>query len=216
MKEKTKKTLENFFSKYPLKKYKKGDILFQPGEEFNGVIFVKSGYLRVYSMSRDGKETSIQLFKPLFYLSIISSITDLKNRHFIEAISPVEVWVAPKNEFLEFIRLNTELTHEIMGSFLRKFLELTSQMVQIIAGDAYTKVAGLICSMADEFGVNKGKKTTIKFKITHKLIASLTGLTRETVTLQMLKLEKDGLIDNDKREIVVQDMEKLKKMLGYE
>ncbi|HBP50822.1 TPA: hypothetical protein DD455_00625 [Candidatus Shapirobacteria bacterium] len=47
-------------------------------------------------------------------------------------------------------------------------------------------------------------------------MASLTGLTRETVTLQMLKLEKDGLIDNFRRQIVVMDMKVLKKALGYE
>jgi len=70
--------------------------------------------------------------------------------------------------------------------------------------------------MADEFGEDRGKKRAVKFKITHKQIGSLTGLTRETVTLQMLKLEKAGLIDNDKREIVVEDMNKLRKMLGYE
>jgi len=216
MKEKTKKELVEFFNKFPLKKYKKGDLIFSPGDDFGGVMFVKSGYLRVYSMSSDGKEATILLFKPLFYLSLISAVTEMKNKHFIEAIAPVEVWIAPKNEFLEFIKSKPGLTNEVLSGFLRKFLELTSQMVQIIAGDAYSKVIGLIHSLADEFGIEKGKSVVIKFKITHKLIASMTGLTRETVTLQMLKLEKDGLIDNDKREIVVKDMKKLAKMLGYE
>ena len=73
----------------------------------------------------------------------------------------------------------------------------------------------LIFSLSDEFGVKKGNKVVIKFKITHKLIASITGLTRETVTLQMLKLEKEGLIDNNKREIVILNMKKITKMLGY-
>jgi CRP-like cAMP-binding protein len=99
---------------------------------------------------------------------------------------------------------------------MEKFLDLTSYISHLVSGDAYTKVAGLIYSMADEYGISKNKTVTIKFKITHKLIATLTGLTRETVTLQMLKLEKDGLIDNDRRQIVVQDMKVLKKTLGYE
>jgi CRP/FNR family transcriptional regulator len=210
------KYLTQFFLKYPLKKYKKGEVLFRPGDNFGGIYFVKKGFFRIYMVSKEGKETSIQMFKPLFYFSLISAITGIENRHFMEAMTPVEVWKAPKDEFMKMIKDSPEIRVEVMGSFLKKFVDFTSQMIQTIAGDAYTKIAGLIYAMADEFGEDKGKKRVVKFKITHKQIGSLTGLTRETVTLQMLKLEKAGMIDNDKREIVVEDMSKLRKMLGYE
>lgn len=216
MNEDTIKSLISFFSKYPLKKYKKGEVLFKPGDDFGSIFFVKKGFFRIYLLSKEGKETSIQMFKPLFYFSLISAITGINNRHFIEAMTPVEVWKAPKDEFMKMIVENPKIRIEVMDSFLRKFVEFTTQVTQTIAGDAYTKIAGLIYSMAVEFGEDRGKKRVIKFKITHKQIGSLTGLTRETATLQMLKLEKAGLIDNDRREIVVEDMNKLRKMLGYE
>jgi CRP-like cAMP-binding protein len=216
MKEETKKRLMDFFSKYPLKKYKKGQVLYEPGDDFGGVMFVKSGYLRVYDISKDGKESSIQLFRPLFYLSLISARTKIKNRHFIEAITPVEVWMAPNKDYIDLMAKNPDFYDEVANGFLEKFVEMTTYMSQLISGDAYSKVASLIHSLAEEFGSVKNKKITIKFKITHKMIASLTGLTRETVTLQMLKLEKDGLIDNYRRQIVVENMKALKKTLGYE
>ncbi len=216
MKEETKKKLSKFFANYPLKKFKKGQVLYEPNEGFGGVSFVKNGYLRVYDMGKEGKETTIQLFKPLFYFSIIGAMTGVKNRHYIEALTPVEIWTAPKKDFMELMQNDKKLNDDITNAFLIKFIDMTSYISQLISGDAYAKVATLIQSLAEEFGIVKGKFVTIKFKITHKLIASLTGLTRETVTLQMLKLEKDGFIDNERRQIVVQDMKKLKKMLGYE
>lgn len=216
MKEEIKKKLVEFFGKYPLKKYKKGQVVLEPNGSFGGIYFVKSGYLRVYDVNKEGKESGIQLFKPLYYLSLISSRTGTKNRHCIEAMTPVEAWLAPKEEYEKFMEKNQGLEKEVDNAFLEKFLDMTSYMAQLISGDAYSKVASLIYSLAGEFGVVKGKTITVKFKITHKLIATLTGLTRETVTLQMLKLEKDGLIDNKRRQIVVQDMKVLKKALGYE
>ena len=215
MNEETKKSLLNFFSKYPVKKYKKGEIILHPGEDFGGISFVKSGSIRVYSLSKDGRETSIQLFKPMFYLSLIAQMTHTKNQYFMEAISHVDVMTAPKADFLKYLENNPTVKNEVMVAFLKKFLDLTTNMLQIIASDAQSKVLGLIYSLADEFGVKKGEKVVIKFKITHKLIASLTGLTRETVTLQMLKLQKMGLIGNEKREIVVLNMKKIVKGLGY-
>lgn len=216
MKEETKKKLMEFFSKFPLKKYKKGQIIFEPNDDFGGVYFVKSGYLRVYDVNKDGKESGIQLFRPLYFLSLIGIKTGLKNRHYIEALTPVEAWMVSKDDFEKHIQSNPQLYAEVCNALMEKFLDLTSYISHLVSGDAYTKVAGLIYSLALEYGVSKNKQVTVKFKITHKLIATLTGLTRETVTLQMLKLEKDSLIDNDRRQIVVMDMKVLKKALGYE
>jgi CRP/FNR family transcriptional regulator len=216
MKEETKKNLVDFFSKYPLKKYKKGQIVVESNENFKGVYFVKSGYLRVYDVRAEEKESGIQLFNPWFYLSLISAKTGLKSRHFIETMSPVEAWMAPVEEFKKFLKDNPKLDEEINKQVMENFLDLTTFVSQLISGNAYLKVAGLIYSLAREYGVAKGKEVSIKVKITHKQIATLTGLTRETVTLQMLKLEKNKVIDNDKRQIVVMDIKELKKLLEVE
>lgn len=216
MKEESKKQLIEFFSKYPLKKYKKGQIVGESNENFKGVYFVKSGYLRVYDIRAGEKESGIQLSNPWFYLSLIGAKTGLKNRHFIETMSPVEAWMAPTEDFKNFLKNNPKLDEEINRLLMENFLDLTTFISQLISGNAYLKVAGLIYSLSREYGVTKGKEVSIKVKITHKQIAALTGLTRETVTLQMLKLEKNQVIDNDKRQIVVKNIDELKKLLERE
>jgi len=45
MNEETIRYLTRFFSKYPLKRYRKGEVLFQPGDDFGGIYFVKKGFL---------------------------------------------------------------------------------------------------------------------------------------------------------------------------
>lgn len=205
--------IANFFSKYPLKKYKKGEIIYKPGDNFDGVSFVKTGYIRVYLRSKEGKETSLPFFRSLFYLSLVSLLTQAKNKYYLEAMTPVVVVTAPKNDWLKFIESNPIVDKEVTVDILNKFFGLTSNMLQAIASGAKIKIVGLIYSLAQDFGVKKGEKTVIKFKISHKLIASMTGLTRETVTLQMLKLQKMGLIKNEKREIVILNRKKMIKML---
>ncbi len=204
----------NFFSKYPARKYKKGEIIYKPGDNFEGVSFVKNGYIRVYLRSKEGKETSLQFFKPLFYLSLVSLLTQTKNKYYIEAMTPVMVTTAPKDDWLKFVKSNPIIDKEVMADFLNKFSSLTANMLQIIGSEAKIKIIGLIYSLAQDFGVKKGEKIVVKFKVSHKLIASMTGLTRETVTLQMLKLQKMGLIKNEKREIVILDRKKMIRMLG--
>jgi hypothetical protein len=52
--------------------------------------------------------------------------------------------------------------------------------------------------------------------MTHQGIAGLSGLSRETTSLEMKKFEREGIISKEKRFIVVNKMRKLKpNSFGY-
>jgi CRP/FNR family cyclic AMP-dependent transcriptional regulator len=212
MDEENKKKLLSFFEKYQLVKYRKGEIILRPEENFPGIIFVKSGYIKAFRVSKEEREIALQLFKPIFYFSLINAITNCGNRHYFEAISPVELWIAPVRETLDYIKNDEALSRALLETILCEFVDLTKNIELLISGDAYGKVAGLIYYLAKRFGEESDDTTQIKFRITHRLIASLTGLTRETVTLQMIKLEKEGYLINKNRQVFVEDMAKLKEI----
>jgi CRP-like cAMP-binding protein len=212
MNEKIKKQLVAFFNKYKLIKYKKGQLIFKPGEKISGVLFDKSGYVRVYTISKEGKEITLPMVKPLFFCSLIDVLLGKENKYYIEAISPVELWMAPENEFMDFLKSDPELNDKITKLMFNDFIDLTNNVQQLVFGDAYTKIASLIYSMSEKFGETKGKETIIGFNTPHRMLASMTGLTRETVTLQILKLQKEGFLYNKGRRIVVKDMDKLKEI----
>jgi CRP-like cAMP-binding protein len=204
------KKLQNYFEKFPIVKYKKRQIILKPGEEVSYIGHIKSGYVRVYGLSESGQETTVESFKPLLYLTAILAITGEKNKYFFEALSPVEIWKAPKKETVEFFKSDPEFFFELTKLFLEYYLELTNRLHLMLAGNAYAKVAGVILAMADKFGEKDGKVVMIPFGTPHRLIASMTGLTRETVTLQVLKMEKQGLIEDVGKRISIKNGERLR------
>lgn len=211
MNEQTKKELVSFFSKYNLIKFKKGQIIFKPGEEIPGMAFVKSGYVRIYSVTKDGKELTIPMFKPIFFSSVLQTMVGIDNKNFFQAISPVEMWVAPKEEAKKFVDENPEIKEKLTKMILSDFIDLSNNLQKIIYGDAYTKVASLVYSMVSKTD-SKDKNIEIKFTTPHRMIASMTGLTRETVTLQLLKLQKNGFLSTKGRHLVIKDLQKLEKL----
>ena len=209
MEEKTKKKLIKFFKKYPLVKYRKGGVILEPGKKFGGIMFVKSGYVRVYTKFQ-GKQVTMQLFRPTLYFSLIGAMTGQANHHYFEAMTPVEMWIAPEGEALKYMETDKELKEDLMKTILSELVDMSVIMGEYITGNAYNKVAGIIKYLGEKFGKTKRNKIWIKFKVSHKIVASLTGLTRETVTLQMLKLKKEKIVEMKEGQMVIIDEEKLR------
>lgn len=206
-----KKKLERYFSKYRTVKYKKGEIILRPGEKPDYVGFIKSGYVRVYTISEKGQEVTVQFFKPILCFTMIYALTGIENKFYFEAISPVELCAAPVKDFLSFMNREKDTAKEVTNNLMLTFVDMIEQMGLLLSGNAYNKVALMVVSLTNGTETDNEKSSKISLAITHRLIASLTGLTRETVTLQMLRLEKEGLIINKNRRVVVLNRKELEK-----
>jgi CRP/FNR family transcriptional regulator len=78
-------------------------------------------------------------------------------------------------------------------------------------GSACQNVAYIIDLCARQFGVKTGNAITIDLPLAHKDIASMVGITRETVSLEMKKLEQLGLITYKRNSITIKDIDLFKR-----
>ncbi len=209
MTDKTVKQLKKFFSAYPIKKFKKGRTVKDPNIKSEGIMFIKKGYARAYSLSENGRERTLPMFRPLFPCAAITLLTKKKNDFYFEAISSMEVWEAPEREFVAFLKENKQLKEELTRDLIMELADTVCDVQSLVSGDATNKVATLITSMAKKFGEKMGKGVRVKFDIPHRILASMAGLTRETVTLQILDMEKKKLLVKKGRTLVVTDIEKM-------
>ena len=210
MDSKVKKKLELFFKKYKLVKYKKGEVIYRPDEEFKYISYIKKGYVRMYKMSYNGSEKTIHIFKPLFYFSLIFAISEIPNKYYFEAVTDIELWRAPKRDVIKFIKSDSLILFELFKSILIGFRQVLGKIEYLISKNAYTKVASVLLGLSSRFGKKSGDNIIIDLKTSHRMIGSLTGIARETTTLQMDKLRKNGIIFYKARNIVITSIDKLK------
>jgi CRP-like cAMP-binding protein len=195
--------LKTYFEKHKIVRYRKGETILRPGEKPNFIGFIKSGYVRVYTLSENGQEVTMPFFKPVFYLTTIFVYTGTENRFYLEAMTPVEMYEATIEETRDFFKDNPETTAMVMNNIMSSFVDLMEQTGALLSGEAYNRVATIILLLDDRSEKNGNNYAKINFGVTHKLIAGLTGLTRETVTLQMLRLEREGLVVNKSKKVTI-------------
>ena len=71
--------------------------------------------------------------------------------------------------------------------------------------DVTSKLAELLLSLADQYGVDDARGTLVALKITHQELANLIGSTRETVSLTLSQFKKKSFITTEGRKVIISD-----------
>lgn len=169
------------------------------------------GYVRAYSISSEGDELTLIIFKEGDFFPIIWAFNETPISFYLEAMTPVEVWLAPKEDFLKFVQANGDVLLELTRRILIRMGGLLARMEYLVFGNAYSKVASIVLICAERFGRAFGKDVLIDVPLTHQQVADLVGVSRETASIELKKLERKGFIGYKGRHMVVRNIEKLKK-----
>jgi len=206
------KKLNPFFAQYKPLNYKKGQVILRPEDKVEYIYFIEKGYVKFYYISSEGKELTFLIYKPGYIFPLLFTfLGETTTRYYFEAYTPLTLRRAPRETFTELISTNTFLLFSLAQEVVRRWQELLNRMELLKLGSACQNVAYIIDLCAGQFGVKNGRSITVDLPLAHKDIASMVGLTRETVSLEMKKLEQQGLIAYKRGNITIKNIDIFRK-----
>lgn len=194
--------LDIFFGKYTQVKGKKGDIFIHAEEEPAGIFYLKKGLVRQYTVTAKGEELTVNIFKPPSFFPMMWAVNNTENLFYFEAMDDVELWRAPKDQVLDFIKHDSEILFDLLSRVYRGVDGVLARITYLMSGNARAKIIFTILNMYYRFGQNEQH-------ITHKELAAISGTTRETFSREIKKLEHEGLIVTTKGIYTIPDVPKL-------
>lgn len=202
--------LNNFFTGFKKLFFKKGETILRPDDQARSVFYLKKGYARLYSISKNAQELTFIIYKPGDFFPLIPAINNIPVSYYMEALTLLEAYQVPVEDLRKFIKNNSEVLYELTTRILTRLGGVFTRMEYAIFGNAQNKVAAIILLCAERFGQAEKKGILIQVPLTHQDIANLLGVARETVSIEMKKLQKLGLIDYRGKHLIVKDIQKLK------
>jgi CRP-like cAMP-binding protein len=208
------KPLEKFFEKGLSIKYQAGETIIRAEDKPQGVYYIKKGFVKLFSISPDGKELTFNIYKPNSYFPIAWVLADVENSFFYEAVTSVKVYRLPKRGVVHYLEKNPESMSKLIRR-LSSGLHGLSRMLEVMAlGTAENKVVYTIYMLAMRFGKKQNRgKIKIQLPITHQLISSLSALARETVSVEMDKLRDKKIIEYSRQSLKIVNVKSLGKKL---
>jgi CRP-like cAMP-binding protein len=201
--------IDEFFHRYTHLFFKRKEMILRSDDAKSNIYYIKNGYVRAYRISENGEELTLLILKPGDFFPMTYGLNNLPNIYYLEALTPLETWRAPQDKFLLFLKSSPEVFFELSTRIMDRFDGLLARMEYIVWSKAYTKIAATLLICARRFGEKNGTDVIVQVPLTHKDIATLVGLTRETTSIEMKKLEKKGLVKRKGKLLIVRDMKQL-------
>lgn len=182
----------------------KGTVLHNGSMDCTGLLLIKSGQLRAYILSEEGREITIyRLFdRDLCLFSASCMLRSIQFEITIEAEKDSELWIIPPDVYQGIMAESAPVanyTNELMAS---RFSEVMWLMEQVMWKSLDKRLAAFLL---DEASI----EWTNSLKITHEVIANHLGSHREVITRMLRYFQSEGMVKLSRGMVTILDEAKL-------
>ena len=212
---KSQNALDAFFEDKPLITVPKKQIIISPDDDSSFFYYINSGFVRSYSITEWGDEKLGFIYKSEELFPLIWIFDRKPLTRYYEAMNEVQVRKCRVNDFLEYANKGEGVLFELAYR-AAAILEVCNNRIDALEyTKAYARVISLLMHYVKRFGKKKGDNSyVIQVPISHKDIASGIAVARETVTRELMKLERKGLVTTENHLIKVLNMRKLEEEIS--
>ena len=207
-------SLDSLALSFPQLSFTPKTVIIDPVKALTDVYYLEEGFVRMYLLSEDGEELTLHVFRKGTYFPLMLILTDSPNKYYFEAVTPVLVRKIPKTRIITILKENPDILFDLATRLSGGIMGYLVKVESLLLHDAYKRVISILSYLGERFSEKlPDGSVRINLSITHYLLSTWVGLTRETVSRQIEKLEKEGWIISKDNTITIKNIDALKKEL---
>ena len=185
--------LKQFFERFPERIVERGESFIQANED-SPVFLVLEGRVLQYHISDKGDKLSLSSYRAGDLLPLSEVIVGQVPAFYAEAIEKSVVRMAPRPEFHQFLEEDKQTLLAVLKQISRDEQDLKVRLSSAMEGGAEGRVLQELIIIQSQ--LEDGDE---KICITEVVLASQTGLARETVNRALKRLSARGVIRRPRR-----------------
>lgn len=200
---------EQICSHTSLAYYEKGQNIHGNSGNCTGVIFVKSGILRIYMLSEEGKEITLYRLYPgdICMLSASCVLQSITFEVFVDAETQSEVYIISSGAFASVSEQNIYVENFALKTTTEHFSDVMWAMQQILFMSFDRRLAVFLL---DELSKEGGDTV----RLTQEQIAKYMGSAREVVSRMLKYFSTEKLVEVSRGGVRVIDSTRLREIAG--
>ena len=183
-----------------VRRYRKGTLLIQEGDQGDTLFIILAGRLRAYSSGDKAREITYGTYGPGEYLGEMSLDGGPRSASVI-TLETTRCAVVTRHTLREHIAAHPDFAFELLERVIRRARVLTENARGLALLDVYGRLVRVLNRLAVE---GTDGRRVIAPRPTHQELASRAGASREMISKLMKDLVRGGYVREEGRTLVIE------------
>lgn len=192
--------------------YKTGNTIVRADEPGRAFYTVIEGEVRIFSISKDGREITFSVIYPGDFFGELSLLDEGPRSASAVAFGDTSVLVIYKNDFIDLLKGFPAISLALMRKLAARLRDTDRHLETVAFYNRTGKVAWALLKLAEKGEWDDRGRVKLP-SLTHQEIANLIVSSRESVSRAMSFFITKGWIESHKRQITLVDKEELRKIM---
>jgi CRP-like cAMP-binding protein len=193
--------------------FKKGQVILRQGDSGNSLYIVVSGRVRIYTLSLDGHELSVEICDPGDFFGEMAVLSGAPRSANAEAMQRTEVLVLHRVALRNHLLSNPLTAVRIIETLSERLRRTTESAEELASMSVPQRIARKLLDLVERYGVAQEDGVLIDLDLSQEAIASLAGTTRESANRALSGMREQGIVQIGRVHIRVIDPDKLEELL---
>lgn len=186
-----------YIKKFPLQTFARGEVLLQKGDPLTHLFAVREGFVKVTSINDEGVERLLWIagrydVAPTEQLFSQSG----KVRYFYTAMTSGSYYAIPKKDFLQLAADEPRVMTEIARNMSLHYDDFLQRIDAVDNATVKDRLIRTLHYLAERLSADNAVDLySHGLRLTHQDLAAMIGSTRETTSLTLAELRREGKVD---------------------
>lgn len=187
---------------------KRGEVLYRVGETFDYVYALRSGSVKTYVSTDDGRLQITGFHVPGELLGL-NAIDERRYNCEAVALETTSVCEISADCFEELARQIPSVQYQMLKMMSREIKHNQGLMLLLGKKNAEERLATYLLSLSRRFAMRNYSPTQFNLSMSRGDIGNYLGIAEETVSRIFTRFQEEGMITSERRHIVLNDLERL-------
>ena len=192
----------------------KNEYIYLAEKSTDYVYFLKEGFVKIGTVSEDGKEIIKDILQPGEIFGELSlNLPGGSKDEYAQALGDnVVICAINKADFESILWELPSLSIKVTKMLGDRLVKMERKLRSLVFKDSRSRIIDFLIELGEDNGRKVGDETLIDNLLTHQEMANLTATSRQTVTTVLNELREKNLIYFDRKRILIRDLDAFKEM----
>jgi CRP/FNR family cyclic AMP-dependent transcriptional regulator len=192
---------------------RRGQTIFQKGDEGSSMMAVQRGRVRIGANSSDGREITLNTINPGEVFGEIALLDGKPRSADAVAVEDSTLLVLERRHFLPFLLANNDLMLRMLMVVCQRLRQTSVALEDIALFDLPERLARVLLKLADDYGRKTTDGVRIDVRLSQKDLSNLVAATRESVNKQLSVWRGRGVLVMDGNYIILRQRDELEDLV---